>query len=214
MKDQLPHIILVAIEPGLAYAWEQVCGDLSNVTVVQGSILEVNCEAIVSPANSFGFMDGGIDALYTRYFGRQLQENLQKLIQEKHHGELLVGAAEIVPTQNDQIPYLIAAPTMRVPMILKDTVNAYLAARAALLLVRDGTMADGKPIREVVKTVAFPGLGTGVGQVSFGTCAHQVRQAIEEVCFGKTQFPQSWAQASKQHQALYGQDFRDLQFDK
>lgn len=56
MKDQLPHIMLAAIELGLAYAWEQICGDLSNVTIVQGSILDITCEAIVSPANSFGFM--------------------------------------------------------------------------------------------------------------------------------------------------------------
>lgn len=212
--NEKPTIILAAVEPGLAYAWEQICGDLANVEIVQGSILNINCDAIVSPANSFGFMDGGIDALYTRYFGAQLQAALQQLIQTKHHGELLVGNAEIVPTQNDKIPYLIAAPTMRVPMILKGSVNPYLAARAVLLLIKHGAMPDGTPIAQVVKRVAFPGLGTGVGQVSFGTCAHQVRQAIEEICFDKTRFPQSWAQASQQHQALFGQDFRDLQFDE
>ncbi|EAY27975.1 macro domain-containing protein [Microscilla marina] len=208
-----PTIILTSVEPGLAYAWEQICGDLKNVEIVQGSILNVNCEAVVSPANSFGFMDGGIDALYTRYFGEQLQERLQQLIREKHHGELLVGSAAIAPTQNQQIPYLIAAPTMRVPMVLNNSVNPYLAARAVLLLILNGSFPDGQPIADVVKRMAFPGLGTGVGQVSFSTCSAQVRQAIEEVCFDRGQFPESWVEASQRHQALYGQSFRDLQRD-
>ena len=34
-----------------------------------------------------------------------------------HHGELLVGAAEVVETDNPDLPFLIAAPTMRVPTI-------------------------------------------------------------------------------------------------
>ena len=71
---------------------------------------------MVSPANSFGFMDGGIDALYLKHFGSQLQGQLQQAIQTRHHGELLVGAAEVIETGSKRIPYLIAAPTMRVPM--------------------------------------------------------------------------------------------------
>jgi hypothetical protein len=63
------NIVLAAIEPPLADAWERYCGDLESVTVRRGSILEVECDAVVSPANSFGFMDGGIDMLYSRYIG-------------------------------------------------------------------------------------------------------------------------------------------------
>ena len=71
-------------------------------------------------------MDGGIDLLYSHRLGWHVQERLQKLIKEKYHGELLVGQAEIVETDNQQIPFVISAPTMRVPMILKDSVNPYL----------------------------------------------------------------------------------------
>jgi len=59
-------------------------------------------------------------------------------------GSADVGAAEIVETDAPQIPYLIAAPTMRVPMILKHRVHPYLAARAALLPVRYGACLDGR----------------------------------------------------------------------
>ena len=135
------NIILTSLDDALTEAWKQYCGELDNVEVQTRSILKVKCDAVVSPANSFGFMDGGIDHLYTQHFGPPIQERLQTLIQDHHHGELLVGTAEIVETGNKKIPYLIAAPTMRVPMILTDTVNPYLAARATLLLVSQGTFS-------------------------------------------------------------------------
>jgi len=169
-------IVLTAVEKGLVEAWAKVCGELECVTVHEGSILDVSCDAVVSPANSFGFMDGGIDARYSEYFGWHVQDRLRKLILDHHHGELVVGAAEIVETDDVRLPYLIAAPTMRVPMILgQETINPYLATRAVLLLVKRGSFAHGEKagekISDHVQTVAFPGMGTGVGKVSFMVCA-------------------------------------------
>jgi O-acetyl-ADP-ribose deacetylase (regulator of RNase III) len=211
------HIILTGVEPPLVEAWRRFCGDLPDVSVHQGSILEVACDAVISPANSFGFMDGGIDMLYSTFFGWHVQERLQQLIVERHHGELLVGTAEIVETSHARIPYLIAAPTMRVPMILGESVNAYLACRAALLLVKHGTFAAGQhagqPIGEIVRTIAFPGLGTGVGRMGPNTCAKQVRAAVEEVLLGKAVFPKTWAEAQRRHQQLYTGFIRDLQHE-
>ncbi|MBA3530540.1 MAG: macro domain-containing protein [Ardenticatenales bacterium] len=199
------EIILVARDVPLARAWGKFCGDLEGVSVHLGSILEVRCDAVVSPANSFGFMDGGIDLLNSNFFGWHVQERLQTLIKERHHGELLVGTAEIVETDNAMIPYLIAAPTMRVPMILRDSVNPYLAARAAILLAKHG--------KAKIERLAFPGLGTGVGRVPPEICAQQMRAAIEEVLLNPAPFPASWWEAAQRHQRLYGDHPRDLQFD-
>jgi O-acetyl-ADP-ribose deacetylase (regulator of RNase III) len=209
-------IILTAREPELLDAWNKSCGDLDCVTVQNGSILNAHCDAVVSPANSFGFMDGGIDALYSSHFGWHVQDRLRKLILEHHHGELLVGAAEVVETDHAGIPYLIAAPTMRVPMILgPETVNPYLAARAVLLLVSRGTFRVGrdlgKNIRDSIQAVAFPGLGTGVGRVPFAVCARQVRVAIEEFLSGQFVSPRTWSEASERHQLLYTDRPRRLQ---
>jgi hypothetical protein len=55
------EILLTAIDSDLAEAWRRHCGRYAFVTVEQRSILEVDADAVVSPANSFGFMDGGID---------------------------------------------------------------------------------------------------------------------------------------------------------
>lgn len=187
----------------LANAWKKACGDLDFVQFHRGSILDVNCDAVVSPANSFGFMDGGIDALYTKHFGPDVQTHLQTLIKINLQGELLVGTAEVIPTFNKKIPYLIAAPTMRVPMIIKDTINPYLAARAALRVA----------VNMDFKHVAFPGLGTGVGRVDPDICARHMRAAIDHVLLRKLLFPTSWVDASKQHQRLSSDATRDLQFE-
>ena len=208
-------IVLSAVEDDLADAWERHCGDLPGVSVHCGSILDLSVDAVVSPANSFGFMDGGIDHLYSDRFGWGVQERLQELIRTRHHGELLVGAAEIVETGHPRIPFVIAAPTMRVPMVLADTVAPYLASRAVLLLTRHGVVPSGvlagEPVAAAVQSVAFPGLGTGVGRVGPNACARQVRVAIEEVVLGRGHYPRTWAEAQQRHQLLYTNRVRDLQ---
>lgn len=205
------HLVLTAVDQALTQAWQQFCGDLPFVEIHQGSILEASCDAVVSPANSFGFMDGGIDGVYRRFFGPGIQERVQRMIHERHNGELVVGAADFVETGHAEIPYLIVAPTMRVPMALTDSVNPYLAARATLLLVQNGCFPDGQPLRERIRRIGFPGLGTGVGQVSPAVCAHQVRTAIEDVVLGNWTPPRSWAEASERHQLLYTDRPRRLQ---
>ena len=210
------RIILCSIDEPLAKAWETYCGDLNGVEVHRGNILDLKVDAVVSPANSFGFMDGGIDMVYSQHFGWNVQQQLQNQIKHLHHGELLVGNADIVETNHSNIPYMIAAPTMRVPMILDDTVNPYLAARAALLLIKHGEFPtgtlEGEQISDGVKSVAFPGLGTGVGRVPPEKCALQVRTAIKECILDEYEFPTSWADAQMRHQQMYTDKFRDLQY--
>ncbi|BAZ16479.1 putative appr-1-p processing enzyme family [Calothrix sp. NIES-4071] len=185
------------------------------VTVHRGSILDVECDAVVSPANSFGFMDGGIDFIYMDYFGKDIQLKVRRQIFDYHHGELIVGNADIVETGDSKIPYLIAAPTMRVPMVLHDSVNAYLAARAVFILVSSGLFTSGakagEKISDHVKTVAMPGLGTGVGNIHSKTCALQVRTAINDILLRQYIMPKSWAEATENHQLLYTNQPKKLQ---
>lgn len=215
-RESKLRIILCSIDEPLARAWETYCGDLDGVEIYRGNILNLDVDAVVSPANSFGFMDGGIDLAYSRHFGWEVQNQLQTQIRESHHGELLVGTADIVETADSTISYVIAAPTMRVPMILKETVNPYLASRAALLLVKQGRFSSGshkgERISVGVKSVAFPGLGTGVGRVAPEICAIQVRKAIQEVVLEQYDFPDSWSEAQIRHQQMYSDKLRDMQY--
>ena len=125
---------------------------------------------MVSPANSFGYMRGGIDALYAKRFAG-IEARVRSAIAETFGGELPVGEALIVETSDTRIPWLIAAPTMRTPTHLGAATDRPRRAMAAAL-----RLAVGK-----IDTVAFPGMGTGVGGVPPEVCARQAREAIAAV---------------------------------
>jgi O-acetyl-ADP-ribose deacetylase (regulator of RNase III) len=204
-------IILADLQVSVVNEWKkQLSGD-PNISLYQGSIFDVEADALVSPANSFGFMDGGLDMLISKFFGWHIQDRLQTIIKHKYHGEIIVGEAEIVPTDHPKLPFVISAPTMRVPMILgHESVNVYLATRAVLLLIKYGKFNDSTLVSEKVKSVVFPGMGTGVGKVPPEICARQMKQAIQDVII-HNEFPQSWSDAQKRHQLLYSESYRDLQ---
>lgn len=166
---------LCALDPALAEAWSRHFDGEARVQVHRGDILKRKADAILSPANSFGFMDGGIDLAYSNHFGWELQDRLQRLIRMRHDGELPVGNAIVVTTHHADIPFLVSAPTMRVPMPIADTVNVFLAFRAALLAVRE---------EPSVRSLLVPGLGTGIGAMPYERSARQMRAAYDEVVCG------------------------------
>jgi O-acetyl-ADP-ribose deacetylase (regulator of RNase III) len=161
----------------MASAWRQAFDGVLAVVVVEGDILKGPCDAVVSPANSFGYMDGGIDLAYRRYFGLSLQSRVQARIRSEFHGELPVGQAMVVATGHETIPYLVAAPTMRIPGKIGDTVNVYLAFRAALL----AALAHNDVSTTPIKSLRAPALGTGVGSMPLTRAARQMHAAYLSV---------------------------------
>ena len=175
------------INIGLVEAWKTHFAGIDNVQVSAGDIFDQKADAIVSPANSFGYMDGGIDLVYIRRFGWDLQDRLQSHLKEHHDGELPVGQAAIVETLDPEIPYLISAPTMRVPMNVAKTPNAYLAFRAAIRAVKQRNAGDGGSIRSVL----CPGLGTAIGRMPPDVAAKQMAAAYCDCVLGQTIGPGS-----------------------
>lgn len=182
--------------------WRRVFGDRPDVEVLQGDICQLRVDAIVSPANSFGFMDGGLDYTLSERFGWDLQETLQQAIRARPLKELLVGEALVLPTKDPEVPWLISAPTMRVPMRLRQSVNVYLAMKAILIAARNHV---GEPRME---KVAIPGLGTGCGGLDPETAALQMRAAYGEVVLGKGQYPADFGEAQKAHIFLNVKEIR------
>lgn len=174
-------------------AWRELFAGEPDVTPTDADILSLDCDAIVSPANSFGFMDGGLDGLLSEYFGWHVQERVQAIIKSRPLGELLIGEAIIVPTDNDKIPWVIAAPTMRVPMRVRQSVNAYLAMKAILIAAM--RHEDVIPIR----SIAIPGLATGIGKLAPETAAKQMFAAYQEILQGQRHWPGSFSDAQRQH---------------
>jgi O-acetyl-ADP-ribose deacetylase (regulator of RNase III) len=170
--------ILIDRSPQLAAAWQRAFGTIAEVEILTGDYFQRPADAIVSPANSFGFMDGGLDLAIRNVLGDQIQHRVQQVILDKHLGELPVGSAEIVATDHPRWPYLISAPTMRVPEPVSFTINAYLAFRAALLAAMHFNRAAGE--RKIASLVCC-GLGTGVGGIAPARCATQMLLAYKDL---------------------------------
>ena len=182
VASRTPELVLCAVDEPLATAWTAVAEKLDGrVRVHRGSVLDVVAQAVVSPANSYGWMRGGIDEVYARAFPG-VEQTVRSAILAFHGGELPIGQAVVVPTGEAEPGWLISAPTLREPgqRLPSGTVHPYLAARAVFLQWRDGQLDEG-PVRELVDTIAMPGLGTGVGGVAPETCARQVAAAWAEV---------------------------------
>jgi O-acetyl-ADP-ribose deacetylase (regulator of RNase III) len=167
---KIMEIYLVSTNPELVLAWEKEFADLS-VVIIEDDILSVAENTIVSPANSYGFMDGGIDRLYTEFFGLRPQTEVQDYIANHPEGCLPIGSAILVETGHSKIPYMIAAPTMETPGPVR-SINSFFAMSAALNIAYRN--------RKVVTKVYCPGLATGIGRVPPDEAAVEMANAYKK----------------------------------
>lgn len=179
--------------------WKLYFQDCKDVVVHHGDFFGQPTDCVVSPANSFGFMDGGLDYVISMKLGWHIQNKLQHEIYKSEMVELLVGQAILIETNVKEIPYLISAPTMRVPLIINETANVYLAAKAIFNLLKKEQNLDEPRIN----TVTISGLGTGVGKVPYEICALQMKQAYNDVWLKQYDMPSTWQDASIKHHHLF-----------
>lgn len=186
------HYLLIDKNPRMVSAWQDFFGEEENIKILEGDLTTVSCDAIVSPANSFGFMDGGVDYAISMRLGWELQFDLQKKIKNLAEGELMVGKAMIIETGDELIPFLVAAPTMRVPMSfhISTSINAYLAMKATLIETKK---------HPKIEYVAIPGFCTGVGKMHPQIAARQMYQAYKEVIKEEKMDFKNFVEAQKYH---------------
>ena len=151
-------------------------------------------DAVVSPGNSFGIMDGGFDLALRDFFGQKLQDDVQRAIRSKHFGEQPVGTALIVPTGKKKHPWLVHAPTMSLPQIIATTHNVYFAMLAVLhACERHNHRASLKPDGfKAIKTLLCPGLGTSTGKMLPAAAALQMSLAWNNFAWIKKSPKRSW----------------------
>jgi len=78
---------------------------MMEISVVQGSLLEVQADAIVNPANSLGLMGGGVAGVIKRFGGEEIEKEAVS------KAPIPVGSA--VLTSAGKLPFkgVIHAPT-------------------------------------------------------------------------------------------------------
>ena len=171
LMNQKPTLIFCDIDTDVITELKNHFSSVKGVSCQVGNLLESATNVVISPANSSGFMDGGIDNDYASFFGEGLQTKVLERVRSRPGGYLPVGASELIETDHKKIPYLILAPTMLHPEMIP-SYNVFRAFRAALKCILK---------HELDYPIFTPGFGTGVGGVEPDEAAKMMFEAYRSV---------------------------------
>jgi len=134
-----------------------------------GNPLAFDIDAVVSPANTKGIMNGGYDAVLRRYFGVGIEYKVRQYFDKF---KLDVGEAIAVKTFHPKIEWLIVTPTVSVTGegLSGHASVSYSCAYNAVKAAHE----------KGVQYLGMTGLGSGVGGLDRRISAKQQVQGIED----------------------------------
>ncbi len=128
------------------------------IVVKKEDLTKTVCDAIVNPANSHGYMGGGVAGAIKRVGGIEIEKEAVS------KAPIPVGSAIFTTPGSLPCRFVIHAPTMKQPAMKIGVGNVRLATTAALIL--------GVELK--LKTIAIPGMGAGVGGVPVNAAAREI----------------------------------------
>ncbi|CAM5670349.1 hypothetical protein SAVIM338S_07012 [Streptomyces avidinii] len=163
------RVVLTDVNERVVEAWRAAFADTPGIEIRRGSLLDEDVDAWVTPTNSLGRMDGGVDAAIKRHLGSGIQLRVRRAIRDRFAGALPVGSAVCVPSGATVPRFLISTPTMvGSSQNVSATLNVALACAAAFQAVhRQNRRAPGS-----IRSVALVGMGAQTGRVPARVCAN------------------------------------------
>lgn len=143
---------------------EPVCDDFRHF------MDNTSVECVVSPANSYGLMDGGYDYAISDWFGWNLMKKVQTYILGHFKGEQPVGSSFIIDT-GVKGKKLIHTPTMRIPSTIKDPMVVYTCMRTCLMTALENN----------IQSIVIPAFGGGCGLVPPQIICEMMYEAYKQV---------------------------------
>lgn len=167
--------------------------DMHHITVdtFEGDVALIDTEnkAFVSPGNSLGFMDGGIDYTYSRHMfpgcEYALRQKIIKLGKRTDLGRPYLPVGSAITLEGEKTSILIASPTMFLPHNVSGTNNAYHAFTAVLGAYDKFT----RQTEGVYHTIVCPALCCGYGKMDPKESARQIYRAYTDWYFGARNTP-------------------------
>jgi O-acetyl-ADP-ribose deacetylase (regulator of RNase III) len=135
-----------------------------TIFIEKGDLTKISCDAIVNPANSFGYMGGGAAGAIKKVGGAIIEK------EAIFKAPIPVGKAIVTTSGSLPCKYVIHAPTMEKPALSIGVNNVKLATRAAFDLA----------FKLKLKSIAIPGMGTGVGGVPPSDAAKAMIEIAKE----------------------------------
>ncbi|MFE5768554.1 ADP-ribosyltransferase domain-containing protein [Streptomyces sp. NPDC056485] len=163
------RVVLTDVNERVVEAWRAAFADTPGIEIRRGSILDEDVDAWVTPTNSRGRMDGGVDAAIKGHLGSGIQLRVRRAVRDRFAGAMPVGSAVCVPSGAAVPRFLISTPTMvESSQNVSATLNVALACAAAFQAVhRQNRKAPGS-----IRSVALVGMGAQTGRVPARMCAN------------------------------------------
>ena len=192
-------IYLLDINSDMTDAWQKYFV-FNNIEIINEDFVAFmekhpNIEAVVSPANSFGLMDGGYDRAIIDYFGKKLMDDVKKVIIRDWYGEQPVGTSITIPIYDKRIingigieshPLLIHTPSMRTPEQIADARIVYQCTRTALIEAE----------KQEINSIVIPAFGGLTGKVPCDEVAKMMFLAYEQIRTKPTEIDEiNWSYA-------------------
>jgi len=134
-----------------------------TIAVASGDITKLQVDAIVNAANSLLIMGGGVAGAILRAGGSEIQQEANK------KAPVPVGKAVATTAGKLKAKYVIHTPTMERPAMLTSEQKVRLAVKGALECARQLGLVS----------IAFPGMGTGVGGLDLEEAANVMVSEIK-----------------------------------
>ena len=169
------RIILLDKNPKMIEAWEKEFKGLDDVEVVQSDLiryLDLNhVDALTSPANGFGYMNGGFDLAITKYFGQDLQDAVLDYIRDHFYGEQPVGTSFCIDIPHHPMK-LIHTPTMRLPSSIEgEDWIVYQCMRTTLMCA----------LKQQIKSIIIPAFGGATGGLDYRVIAKRMKEGYVQI---------------------------------
>lgn len=167
-------IYLLDRNPQMVNIWKLYFRDAPEVSAICDEFSHfmdtTKIECVVSPANSYGLMDGGYDLAISEWFGWELQEKVQEYIIGHFRGEQPVGTSFMINTGIADIK-LIHTPSMRIPSVIKEPMVVYQCMRTCLITA----------IENNIQSIVIPAFGGFCGCLREQIICRMMYEAYKQV---------------------------------
>ncbi|MBU0614791.1 MAG: macro domain-containing protein [Nanoarchaeota archaeon] len=133
-----------------------------KIKIIEADIGQLQVDAIVNPANSYGYMGGGIAGAIKKQGGHEIETEAIAF------APIPIGHAVLTTAGTLRSKHIIHSPTMEQPAAITDLATIKEATKAALECADENNL----------KKIAIPGMGTGVGRVPKEKAALAILETI------------------------------------
>ena len=91
MLTKQVDVVLVDINPRMVRAWRYAFERNVEVKIVHGSMLDQRVDAWVTPTNSRGSMDGGLDWAIKKRLGATVEHEVKREIAREYGGRMPIA---------------------------------------------------------------------------------------------------------------------------